>query len=114
MIPELISGGAAIASSALTPAASMAAPQTFYGTPTVNVQPVGVNLGAILQPFQQGAPQNGGSGIDYTSRFLNGLTMQDGQVSFTPENKNLDWFLVGTAVLIAGVIIVAKKKRGKI
>lgn len=34
-----------------------------------NIAPIGVNLGAILQPHEQGSPENGGSGIELLSRF---------------------------------------------
>lgn len=90
-----------------------APPQSFLGAPSyVNVQPVGVNLGAILQPFTQGAPANGGSGLDRVSRFLNGMSVSDGNVTLKGGgDTSTDWFFVGTAVVIALAVIVIKKRR---
>jgi len=36
----------------------------------IHIAPVGVNLGAILAPFNAGAPENGGYGIEGISRLL--------------------------------------------
>ena len=35
----------------------------------VNIAPVGVNLGAILDPYNQGSAQNGGFGLELMSRY---------------------------------------------
>lgn len=36
----------------------------------INIAPVGVNLGAILQPYDQGSLENGGSGMTTISRYM--------------------------------------------
>lgn len=33
----------------------------------INVAPVGVNLGAIMQPYTSGSPENGGANFDVTT-----------------------------------------------
>jgi len=35
----------------------------------INVAPVGVNLGAILNPYNQGSTENGGYGLELLSRW---------------------------------------------
>ena len=35
----------------------------------INVAPIGVNFGAIMQPYGQGSPENGGIGADFMSRY---------------------------------------------
>lgn len=35
----------------------------------INVAPIGVNFGAILQPYGQGSPENGGIGADFMARY---------------------------------------------
>lgn len=36
----------------------------------INVAPVGVNLGALLQPLNEGSPANGGFGLNIPSRYI--------------------------------------------
>lgn len=45
--------------------------EPFMSTPeNIHVAPIGVNFGAIMQPYTQGSPENGGYGIDYMSRYI--------------------------------------------
>jgi hypothetical protein len=37
---------------------------------SIDVAPVGVNLGEIVKPYQEGSPANGGYGITLPSRYL--------------------------------------------
>jgi hypothetical protein len=44
---------------------------------SIDVAPVGVNLGEILKPYQEGSPQNGGYGISIPSQYLPDNTAKD-------------------------------------
>lgn len=62
----------------------MAAPSSVAGRNPINIAPVGVNLGAVIAPFNEGSPENGGFGVDMTSRLL---PVQAGDVYFS-KDKN--------------------------
>jgi|LGOV01.1.fsa_nt_gb hypothetical protein len=51
----------------------------------IHIAPIGVNLGAILQPFNEGAPQNGGFGLEYLSRYQGASTTP--RTTITPSEK---------------------------
>jgi len=36
----------------------------------VNIAPIGVNVGEILKPYNQGSVENGGFGLEYPSRLM--------------------------------------------
>jgi len=38
----------------------------------INIAPIAFNMGAILQPFGQGSPENGGIGADFMARYVGG------------------------------------------
>jgi len=91
-------------------------PQSFLGAPSyVNVQPVGVNLGAVLQPFMEGSPQNGGSGLNYTSRFLNGMrSMDTGYTTLKgSEDNSPDLFFICTFLGLFALVYTLKKHRSR-
>jgi len=90
-------------------------PQAFYGAPSyVNVQPVGVNLGAILQPYLEGSASNGGSGLNYTSRFLNGTNSLDtGYTTLRGSEGNSSGVIVVCAFLGLFALAYTLKNRSR-
>ena len=91
-------------------------PQSFLGAPSyVNVQPVGVNLGAVLQPFMEGSAQNGGSGLNYTSRFLKGMrSMDTGYTTLKgSEDNSPDLFFICTFLGLFALVYTLKKHRSR-
>lgn len=71
----------------------------------INVAPVGVNLGAILQPVSQGSPENGGIGADYFSRY-SGAGYANLSASEMGSKNMLPWILAGGAALLALFFLV--------
>lgn len=74
----------------------------------IHIAPVGVNLGAIIAPFSQGGPENGGMGLDIASRFISGST----GARLTPmTSKPFPWTIVALGGLgVAGVYIFFKMR----
>ena len=70
----------------------------------INIAPVGVNLGAILQPVSQGSPENGGIGADYFSRY-SGVYGHSKASDITGSNL-LPWIIAAGAGVIALVFLV--------
>jgi len=76
----------------------------------VHIAPIGVNLGAILQPFNAGSPENGGYGMDLMSRWAPKQVSMDTLVS--SRGAPMNWPLVIGAVAVAGLgFYLLKKKR---
>jgi len=106
---------------ALAPAANMAGPtasglfsktgQAVATGPTtlqtrnaINVAPVGFNLGAIMQPYQSGSPQNGGFPLQVSTPTTN-LT----QKQVTPGLLNNQMVIAAAAV--GGLLLIALLRR---
>lgn len=78
---SLVSGASSLVSGL---AGGSAAPVAM--TPDhINVAPVGVNFGAMLQPFDQGSPENGGYGVVLPSRYGGSSTTPS--LKYTPSEK---------------------------
>lgn len=84
----------------------------FSNRSPVNIAPVGVNLGAILQPFNQGAPENGGYGLDLMSRYVeNKYGARETAISIAPSTS-IPYVWIMVALGGAGALIFILKKRG--
>ena len=58
----------------------------------INIAPIGFNLGAILQPMNQGSPENGGAGLDFMNRYSGQVVgRQAGDINGT------NWTLIAIA-----------------
>jgi len=66
----------------------------------VNVAPMGVNFGAIMQPYGQGGPENGGIGADFMSRY-SGASQSNLSASDIRSSSILPIMLIGGAGLVA-------------
>jgi hypothetical protein len=78
----------------------------------INIAPVGVNLGAIIQPFDQGGVSNGGSGLEMLSRYLaGGDTSRVNTPLTTPVSMSNSW--VWVAVAGAGVVAIYFFMKGR-
>jgi len=66
----------------------------------VNVAPIGVNFGAIMQPYGQGSPENGGIGADFMSRY-SGASKQNLSASDIRSSNLLPVMLISGAGLVA-------------
>jgi len=75
----------------------------------VHVAPIGVNFGAILQPFNAGSPENGGYGMDLMSRWAPKQVSMDTLVSSRGEPMNWPLIIGGLAVVGIGVFLLRKK-----
>jgi len=77
----------------------------------INIAPVGVNLGSILQPFNQGAPENGGYGIDRPGAMMpvygdsQSANLIMGNEKAAQANKQI----IIASLALAGLMIIAKK-----
>lgn len=76
----------------------------------VHVAPIGVNFGAILQPFNAGGPEEGGYGMDLMSRWAPKQVSLDTLAS--SRGAPMNWPLIIGAVAAVGLgFYVLKKKR---
>jgi len=66
----------------------------------INIAPVGVNFGAILQPVNQGSPENGGYGMDFMQRYGGGSAGSLSAASLGATNF-MPYLLLGGAALVA-------------
>lgn len=81
----------------------------FSDRSPIHIAPVGVNLGAILAPYQEGSPENGGYGLELMSRFMD---MTKGSASEeisvmqgkTPSSTYFALAIAGVGIL--GLIII--------
>jgi len=78
----------------------------------VHIAPIGVNLGAIMQPFNTGSPENGGYGMDLMSRWAPKQVSMDTLVS--SRGAPMNWPLIIGAVAVAGLGFFLLKKKGMI
>lgn len=67
MLSGITSGGAGGGGGGLQMASS--ATSALSDRSPINIAPIGFNLGAILQPMNQGSPENGGAGLDFMNRY---------------------------------------------
>ena len=73
----------------------------------INIAPVGFNLGEILQPISQGAPENGGIGADFMQRYSGG-----GQ-SAGVFSKGVNWpLMLAIPGAILALYLLMKMKGG--
>lgn len=116
MDPATIAAGAEMAK-ALGPAlmAPPMPPDNFSPVSSINVAPVGVNLGEILKGYDQGGVTNGGMGANIPSRYTQQYL--EGNKNFPAESQDdgtmnmLFWG--GGALAALGVTYFILKKRGK-
>lgn len=77
----------------------------------IHIAPVGVNLGAIIAPFNQGGPENGGMGLDIASRFIQGAT-QARVTPLTAPPSTFPWKIVAVGAAGVGALFIFLKFRG--
>lgn len=93
-------GGQAAAASAPVPTSASLSDRS-----SINIAPVGVNLGSILQPMFQGAATNGGTGIVPQSRWSNGSYSVTPQgISFDVASGETSNMLVYGGIAVAGLL----------
>jgi len=81
-----------------TSAGPLTTTSPFSDRSPVNIAPIGVNLGAILQAGTQGSPENGGLAYDFISRYAGGGT-------FNPASNSLGkTSIIPWVVGISGVV----------
>lgn len=113
---------AGLAASAISKAASKdqasAGPQTaktgdVSDRSAVTVAPVGVNLGAILQPYTQGSPENGGYGMDLMSRYAPNVQDTGFTTLVSDRSGSASWVMpaavIGGGILL--IILIAGRKK---
>lgn len=66
----------------------------------INVAPIGVNFGAIMQPYGEGSPENGGIGADFMSRY-SGHSKSNLSAGDISPSSMLPILLIGGAGLVA-------------
>ena len=80
----------------------------------IHIAPVGVNLGAILAPFQEGSPENGGFGLDLMSRYAADMGAPRATSLTTPiVHNDSQGMLIAAAggLLLLLIMLRTKKKR---
>lgn len=79
----------------------------FSDRSPIHIAPVGVNLGAVLAPYQEGSPENGGYGLELMSRFID-VTAGNSSENITAlqgKNNTLIYCIIGIAILSAFLIM---------
>ena len=71
----------------------------------INIAPVGVNFGAIMQSMDQGSPENGGYGTDFMNRY-SGSSPQTLSAGAVGATNYLPVILIGGAFLLALLFFV--------
>jgi len=85
--------------------------QSINDRSVINIAPIGVNLGEIIRPFNEGSPANGGYGLEIPSRYrttpavaelplTGGAGVQSGGTVWT--------YLILGAMAVAGFFILRK------
>jgi len=80
----------------------------------IHIAPVGVNLGAIISPYNEGSAENGGAGLDIASRFIDaqfGRTVT--QTSTPVATKEFPWVMVIGCGAGICAILTFMKVRGR-
>lgn len=77
----------------------------------IHIAPVGVNLGAILAPFNEGSPENGGYGINTLSRYMPERMQSEFQLAATGTTQKGNYliYIVGAGALALAVLLFRKK-----
>ena len=79
---------------------SSAAESALSDRSPINIAPIGFNLGEILQPINQGSPENGGVGADFMQRYAGGITGRTAKdVGKTPWLLYTGVGLIGLTIL---------------
>lgn len=116
-------GGASLAAPAAASAASSfgSAPATSSpirqdmqadnGRNVFNIAPVGVNLGAILQPYQD-STYNGGYGVSTPSRWLANTLPSTPSGIFNDTVPTNPWLLGLAAVAALAALVLLRRKGG--
>ncbi len=105
MILGVVGGVAGVGGGTGGPASAPGGPSSQSGMDsteanTVNIQPIGVNFGSIMQPFTE-APENGGGGFNIPSRlFASGVNFLGKNV---PTKSQIPWVTISVAVVAVGV-----------
>jgi len=89
-----------------------AAPTLSANSATINVAPVGVNLGEILKPYNQGSMTNGGFGLPIASRFVDGL---NGAQTFEVQggaSTTISPMIIAAGLGAVFLVAVMVRKRG--
>ena len=84
-----------------------AASQSMANRSAIHIAPVGFNFGAIVAPFNEGAPANGGYGLDLPSRYR---TIATGAQPTLTTQTGFDWrilLLIGGAGL--GLFLIVRR-----
>jgi len=74
---------------------------------SINIAPVGLNLGSIISPFTQGSPENGGAGLMVPSRMMPGDFSPGYETALYTEKKPVNPLLVA-GLGIGGALLAAK------
>lgn len=75
----------------------------FSDRSPIHIAPVGVNLGAILAPYQEGSPENGGYGLELMSRFIDVTAGGSSEqiAALQGKNNTLTYLMIGAGLLAA-------------
>lgn len=77
----------------------------------INVCPVGVNLGEILRPYNEGAYSNGGFGLETASRYVPAALYPNETLSVSTPLGGVS--VPTIAAVIAGIVLLFFFLRGK-
>lgn len=113
LVGAMATGGVPIPSMTGGAAAPSGSEGAYSNRNPINVAPVGVNLGAILQPFNEGGPENGGFGLDLMSRYVD-KSMGPRETLLTTAPQDVPY---GTIIIVIGAVaslffILKMRKRG--
>lgn len=100
--------GAGLAAASALAGAAAGGPSSaeLTGRLSINIAPTGLNLGEVLNQFNQGAPTNGGSGVPSQSRWFNSARTSNlslGRPAGPLAGLDMNVILIGAAVSIAGI-----------
>jgi hypothetical protein len=103
---SLIPGAASALGGGTQPGTSSSATGELNDRTVINVAPVGINLGALLQPLNEGSPANGGFGVDIPSRYIPISTGLDTLAEETAKARAGSFLWPAALALGAGVLLV--------